>query len=454
MSCAVRVRPLKSGEQWGHNWGHVHFDLKCAPKMKLNARQVETAKPKEKTYKMADGGGLYLEVSAKGSKYWRMKYRRPSDKKEDRLAFGVWPTVTLAEARAKRDEAKRLLRQGIDPKAEQKETEAENAGAYTFETIAREWHASNKRWSDDHRSRVLRYLELYIFPFIGSSDIRQLRTSNLLAPIKKVDSSGKHDVSQRLQQRVTAIMRYAVQNDYIESNPAIDMAGALSSTKARHYPALPFGRIPELLERLRAYRGRAITRIAVELSLLTFVRSSELRFARWDEFDFGKACWRIPARREEIDGVRYSHRGMKMKEDHIVPLSRQALDLIEQLKQLSGDNPRLFPGDHDSKKVMSENTVNNALRAMGYDTKTEVCGHGFRTMARGALGESGLWSEDAIERQMSHSERNSVRAAYIHTSEHLDERRLMIQWWADFLDENYKGIVSPFDYAKIAKKKL
>ncbi|SQI80825.1 Integrase [Salmonella enterica subsp. houtenae serovar Houten] len=157
--------------------------------MKLNARQVETAKPKDKTYKMADGGGLYLEVSAKGSKYWRMKYRRPSDKKEDRLAFGVWPTVTLAQARAKRDEAKKLLVQGIDPKAEQKEAQAENSGAYTFETIAREWHESNKRWSEDHRSRVLRYLELYIFPHIGSSDIRQLKTSHLLAPIKKVDAS-------------------------------------------------------------------------------------------------------------------------------------------------------------------------------------------------------------------------------------------------------------------------
>lgn len=154
--------------------------------MKLNAVQVETAKPKDKTYKMADGGGLYLEVSAKGSKYWRMKYRRPSDKKEDRLAFGVWPTVTLAQARAKRDEAKKLLVQGIDPKAEQKEAQAEISGAYTFETIAREWHASNKRWSEDHRSRVLRYLELYIFPHIGSSDIRLLKTSHLLAPIKKL----------------------------------------------------------------------------------------------------------------------------------------------------------------------------------------------------------------------------------------------------------------------------
>lgn len=350
--------------------------------------------------------------------------------------FGVWPTVTLAQARAKRDEAKKLLVQGIDPKAEQKEAQAENSGAYTFETIAREWHDSNKRWSEDHRSRVLRYLELYIFPHIGSSDIRQLKTSHLLAPIKKVDASGKHDVAQRLQQRVTAIMRYAVQNDYIDSNPASDMAGALSTTKARHYPALPSSRFPEFLARLAAYRGRVMTRIAVELSLLTFVRFSELRFARWDEFDFDKSLWRVPAKREEIKGVRYSYRGMKMKEEHIVPLSRQAMILLDQLKQISGDKELLFPGDHDATKVMSENTVNSALRAM----------------ARGALGESGLWSDDAIERQLSHSERNNVRAAYIHTSEHLDERRLMVQWWADFLDVNRSNTITPYEFAKLTTK--
>lgn len=416
--------------------------------MKLNARQVETAKPKDKTYKLADGGGLYLEVSAKGSKYWRMKYRRPTDKKEDRLAFGVWPIVTLAQARAKRDEAKKLISQGIDPKAEQREAQSENSGAYKFETIAREWHANNKRWSSDHSARVLRYLELYIFPFIGGEDIRLLKTSNLLAPIKKVDTSGKHDVAQRLQQRVTAIMRYAVQNDYIDSNPAMDMAGALTTTKARHYPALPFHRFPEFLERLALYRGRKITRIAVQLSLLTFVRSSELRFACWSEFDLERALWRIPAKREEVEGIRHSHRGMKMKEEHIVPLSSQALAILYELRQISGDNPRLFPGDHDARKVMSENTVNTALRTMGYDTKTEVCGHGFRTMARGALGESGLWSDDAIERQLSHTERNNVRAAYIHTSEHLEERRLMVQWWADYLSSITNKYLTPYEFAK------
>lgn len=223
------------------------------------------------------------------------------------------------------------------------------------------------------------------------------------------------------------------------------MAGALTTTKARHYPALPSSRFPEFLARLAAYCGRLLTRCAVELMLLTFVRSSELRFARWREFDFDSAEWRIPAQREEIEGVRYSHRGMKMKEEHVVPLSNQALAVLAKLHALSGDNPRLFPSDHNPEKVMSENTVNSA---MGYDTKTEVCGHGFRTMARGALGESGLWSDDAIERQLSHSERNNVRAAYIHTSEYLDERRLMVQCWADYLDANRERYVKPYDFAK------
>ncbi|WP_038252903.1 tyrosine-type recombinase/integrase, partial [Xenorhabdus bovienii] len=174
--------------------------------MKLNARLIETAKSKDKTYKLADGGGLYLEVTSRGSKYWRMKYRRPTDKKEDRLAFGVYPAVSLADARTKRDEAKKLLAQGIDPKIEKKGGLPKSAGAYTFEQVAREWHASNKRWSEDHSNRILRSLEHYIFPHIGRLDISTLRTSQLLTPIKSVDADGKHDIAQRLQQRVTSIM--------------------------------------------------------------------------------------------------------------------------------------------------------------------------------------------------------------------------------------------------------
>ncbi|CDM90181.1 tyrosine-type recombinase/integrase [Xenorhabdus bovienii] len=420
--------------------------------MKLNARLIETAKSKDKTYKLADGGGLYLEVTSRGSKYWRMKYRRPTDKKEDRLAFGVYPAVSLADARTKRDEAKKLLAQGIDPKIEKKGGLPKSAGAYSFERVAREWHASNKRWSEDHSNRILRSLEQYIFPHIGRLDISILRTSHLLAPIKAVDAETKHDIARRLQQRVTAIMRYAVQNDILESSPANDMAGALTTVKSNHHPALPHERLPEFLTRLARYRGRLITRIALELTLLTFVRSSELRFARWEEVDLERATWKIPATRKPIEGVKFSGRGMKMKTEHIVPLCRQAVSLIETLRGLSGDCDVMFPNDHDPKKVMSESTVNNALRVMGYDTKTEVCGHGFRTMARGAMGESALWNDDAIERQLSHIERKNVRAAYIHTSKHLDERRLMVQWWADYLDANREKHITPYDFAKKRRK--
>lgn len=420
--------------------------------MKLNARQIETSKPKDKAYKLTDGGGLYLEISPKGAKYWRMKYRRPSDKKEDRLAFGVYPTVSLADARAKRDEAKKLLAQGIDPKAEQKGAQSEAEGAFTFETIARQWHASNLTWSDDHRQRILNTLEQYIFPFIGALDARKLRTSQILAPIKAVDATGKHDTAHRLQQRVTAIMRYGVQNDLIEVNPANDMAGALATYKTTHYPALPSSRINEFMCRLSSYKGRRMTRLAVELTLLTFLRSSEMRFARWSEVDIKKGVWVIPGRREPIPGVKHSERGMKMKTEHVVHLCRQAVDIFMQLRALSGKSDIVFPGDHDNDKVMSENTVNNALRTMGYNTKMEVCGHGFRTMARGALGESKLWSDDAIERQLSHVERNNVRAAYLHTSEYIEERKIMLQWWADYLDANREGSISPFEFAKVHGK--
>ncbi|CCW32657.1 integrase arm-type DNA-binding domain-containing protein [Xenorhabdus nematophila] len=420
--------------------------------MKLNARQIEAAEPKEKTYKLADGGGLYLEITSRGSKYWRMKYRRPTDKKEDRLAFGVYPVVSLADARAKRDEAKKLIAQGADPKAEKKGAQAESKGAPSFEQVAREWHASNKRWSEDHSNRILRSLEHYIFPHIGKLDISTLRTSQLLAPIKSVDADGKHDIAQRLQQRVTSIMRYAVQNDILESNPANDMSGALSTVKAKHHPALPHERLPEFLTHLSHYRGRLITQIAVELTLLTFVRSSELRFARWEELDLENAVWKIPATRKPIEGVKCSERGMKMKTGHIVPLSRQAVSLFKTLQDLSGECEVMFPHNHNLAKVMSESTVNNALRGMGYDTKTDVCGHGFRTMARGAMGELGLWNDDAIERQLSHVERKNVRAAYIHTSKHLDERQLMVQWWADYLDANREKYITPYDFAKEHRK--
>ena len=321
--------------------------------------------------------------------------------------------------------------------------------AQTFEGIARQWHKSNKKWSASHNERILKSLETHVFPFIGSRDITTLRTPDLLVPVKAAEAKEIYEIAARLQQRITAIMRYAAQSGIITYNPALDMAGALTTVKRQHRPALALNRISELLERLDAYRGQPLTRQATKLTLLIFIRSSELRFARWSEIDFKKAMWTIPPERKPIEGVKYSHRGSKMRTEHLVPLSTQAVNILKQIHTISGEHELIFTGDHNPWKPMSENTVNNALRLMGYDTKVDVCGHGFRAMACSSLIESGLWSRDAVERQMSHMERNTVRAAYIHKAEHLDERKLMLQWWADFLDANREQSVSPFDYAKI-----
>ncbi|RMA83514.1 MULTISPECIES: phage integrase central domain-containing protein [unclassified Enterobacter] len=416
--------------------------------MALTDIKVRTAKPMDKQYKLTDGNGMHLLVHPNGSKYWRLQYR--FDGKQKMLALGVYPEITLADARSRRDEARKLLANSIDPGDKKKNDRVELEEARTFEQLAIEWHATNKKWSEEHSRRVLKSLEDNLFPAIGKRNIAELKTRDLLAPIKAVEMSGRLEVASRLQQRTTAIMRYAVQSGLLDYNPAQEMAGAVASSNRQHRPALELRRTPELLQRIDSYTGRPLTRLAVELTLLVFIRSSELRFARWSEIDFETSMWTIPAEREAIEGIKHSQRGSKMRTPHLVPLSRQALAILKQVHKLSGDRDFVFIGDHDHRKPMSENTVNKALRVMGYDTKIEVCGHGFRTMACSSLIESGLWSRDAVERQMSHMERNSVRAAYIHKAEHLDERRLMLQWWADFLDANREKAVSPFDFAKLS----
>ncbi|HAX4192565.1 TPA: tyrosine-type recombinase/integrase [Escherichia coli] len=414
--------------------------------MALTDIKVRTAKPTDKQYKLTDGSGMHLLVHPNGSKYWCLQYR--FDGKQKMLALGVYPDVSLADARTRRDDARNLLANNIDPGDKKKSDKIEQEEARTFEQLAVEWHATNKKWSEEHSRRVLKSLEDNLFPAIGKRNIADLKTRDLLAPIKAVELSGRLEVASRLQQRTTAIVRYAVQSGLLDYNPAQEMVGAVASSNRQHRPALQLKRIPELLRRIDSYTGRPLTRLAVELTLLVFIRSSELRFARWSEIDFETSMWTIPAEREAIDGVKHSQRGSKMRTPHLVPLSHQALAILKDVYKLSGDRDFVFIGDHDHRKPMSENTVNKALRVMGYDTKVEVCGHGFRTMACSSLIESGLWSRDAVERQMSHMERNSVRAAYIHKAEHLDERRLMLQWWADFLDANRESEVSPYDFGK------
>ncbi|EHK1245458.1 integrase arm-type DNA-binding domain-containing protein [Escherichia coli] len=415
--------------------------------MALTDAKIRAAKPTDKAYKLTDGAGMFLLVHPNGSRYWRLRYRILG--KEKTLALGVYPEVSLSEARTKRDEARKLISEGIDPCEQKRAKKVVPDLQLSFEHIARRWHASNKQWAQSHSDKVLKSLETHVFPFIGNRDITTLSTPDLLIPVRAAEAKQIYEIASRLQQRISAVMRYAVQSGIITYNPALDMAGALTTVKRQHRPALALNRISELLERLDAYRGQPLTRQATKLTLLIFIRSSELRFARWSEIDFKKAMWTIPPERKPIEGVKYSHRGSKMRTEHLVPLSTQAVNILKQIHTISGEHELIFTGDHNPWKPMSENTVNNALRLMGYDTKVDVCGHGFRAMACSSLIESGLWSRDAVERQMSHMERNTVRAAYIHKAEHLDERKLMLQWWADFLDANREQSVSPFDYAKI-----
>lgn len=415
--------------------------------MALTDTRIRTIKATDKPVKLTDGHGMHVLIHPNGSKYWRLQYRFGG--KQKMLALGIYPEVSLAEARQRRDTARKLIVDGIDPGEKKKADKVEQSESVTFESVARDWHKSNINWSESHSDRVLKSLEDNLFSSIGKRNIAELKTRDLLAPIKAVEASGRLEVASRLQQRSTAIMRYAVQNGIIDYNPAQDMAGAIASGNRAHRPALELKDIPDLLQRIDSYKGRDLTKLAVELTLLIFIRSSELRFARWSEIDFETAMWTIPAERTPIENVKHSHRGSKMRTPHLVPLSEQALAILEKIKKISGNRELIFIGDHDPSKPMSENTVNKALRVMGYDTKVDVCGHGFRTMACSSLIESGLWSRDAVERQMSHMERNSVRAAYIHKAEHLDERKLMLQWWADYLDALRVRKITPFDYAKL-----
>lgn len=413
----------------------------------LTDSKIRSAKPRPKSWKLTDSLGLYLMVSASGSRLWYFRYRYEG--KENRLAFGPYPQVTLAEAREKRDAARKLLASGMIPSQLRKTNNPTVDESRTFQYVALAWHTSSLQlWSEAHADKILTCLKRYVFPAIGAMDIARVETRHLAQLVKTIDDKGVHDVAGRVRQHLTRIMRHAVQQGTINYNPAYDLDGVVTPVVTQHHPALPLKRLPELLEQIDSYKGRALTRLALELNLHVFLRSSELRLARWDEFNLKARIWTVPAQREVVKGVRFSERGAKMKDEHLVPLSRQAVALLKQIQATSGKSLFVFPGTHTLNKPMSENTINKALRVIGYDTKTEVCGHGFRTMACSALNESGRWSKDAIERQMSHRERNNVRAAYIHKAEHLDERTEMMQWWSDYIDINRDGFIAPYIYVR------
>lgn len=343
-----------------------------------------------------------------------------------------------------------MLAEGIDPieTNHQAKTQAAIKGR-TFESAALDWHkAMSAKWAPGHAKTVLSRLKTHVFPLIGARSIVDLDTHDLMQPLEAIQKRGTIDVALRVQNYLQSIMREAKRARQIAANPASDLEGLIKAPRVVHRPALPLSRLPELQQRIDTYKGRTLTRLTVMLSLHVFVRSSELRFARWSEFDLKRGTWEIPDTRPALDGVTFSTRGTKMAGDiHLVPLSPQAVTLLEQIRTLTGEFDLVFAGDANPSKPMSENTVNSALRNMGYDTKTEICGHGFRSMACSALIESGLWSETAIERQMSHKERNNVRAAYIHKAEFIEERRLIMNWWSRYLETNRQEHVTPHEFA-------
>ncbi|EBG0414892.1 DUF4102 domain-containing protein [Salmonella enterica subsp. enterica serovar Typhimurium] len=388
--------------------------------MKLTARQISTAKPTEKPYKLADGGGLYLLVNPNGSRYWRMKYRYAG--KEKLLSIGVYPDVTLAEARDKRTQAKRILAAGDDPsEVKQAEREAKNLAVNnSFELLALEWHEHKKpNWSSGYADDILEYLRKDIFPYIGKKAITDIKPMTMLSVLKKMEDRGVLDKLKKTRQACRQIFTYAIITGRAEFNPVTDLAGALKTPKQQHFPHLMPTQIGPFIHAVNTYSGSKVTRIATLLLMYTSVRTIELRASEWTEFDLNNDLWQIPKER------------MKMRRPHLVPLSRQVKSHLLELKKITGWGKYVFPGRNDAHKPMSEASINQVIKRIGFAGK--VTGHGFRHTMSTILHEKGFNSA-WIEAQLAHADRNTIRGTYNH-AQYLDGRREMLQWYADYLDE-------------------
>ena len=386
--------------------------------MPLTNTAIRNAKPRVKRYRLFDSQGLYIEVAPSGGKWWRLKYRILG--KEKRLSLGVYPEVSLKDAREKRDQARRSLSEGADP-IEARKLQSIADGA-SFEAVAREWFIKfAPGWSESHANRILRRLENDVFPWLGYRSIDQIDPPELLKVIRRIESRGALETAHRAIRNCGQVFRYAVATGRAERDPTTDLNGALPPARSRHYPTITDPEaIGDLLRAIDGYQGSPITRAALRLAPLVFVRPGELRHAEWPDINLKCAEWRIPPEK------------MKHRRIHLVPLSRQAITILKELQLRTGHGQYLFPGRRSPRRPMSENTINAALRNLGYD-KNQMTGHGFRSMASTLLNEQGCWHPDAIERQLAHVERNNVRAAYNY-AEYLDERRRMMQAWADYLE--------------------
>ncbi|ERK07958.1 Phage integrase [Serratia fonticola AU-AP2C] len=388
--------------------------------MPLTDIKVRTAKPQDKPYKLTDGGGLYLLVNTNGSRYWRLKYRVMG--REKLLSIGVYPDVSLAVARQKRDEARRVLAEGNDPGAVKKaEKQAKKIAAEnTFEAIAREWHkAKADRWSLRYRDEIIDTFEKDIFPYIGLRPIAEIKPLELLETLKRMEKRGALEKMRKVRQRCGEVFRYAIITGRAEYNPAPDLAGALAVHKKEHFPFLTAQELPAFLQDLAGYTGSIITKTATYLIMYTGVRTQELRFARWQDIDLDKAMWEVPAEH------------MKMRRPHKVPLSRQAVSLLKQLKPITGHYPLVFIGRNDQRKPISKESINQVIELLGY--KGRLTGHGFRHTMSTILHEQG-YDSAWIEMQLAHVDKNAIRGAYNH-AQYLDGRREMMQWYADYLSD-------------------
>jgi integrase len=396
--------------------------------MTLSDTGCKSAKPTEKAYKMYDTGGLYLHVMPHGTKLWRMKYRYLG--KEKTLSLGIYPHISLAQARAGRDQARKLIAIDKDPsfvKRENKRLKTISANN-TFEIIARKWHEKNSKakWTENHSRTVIRRLEIDVFPAIGKLPISDIKTPRLVAVMEKIEKRGAGEIARRSLQYCRAIFAYAKVNGLIENNPAdIKASDVLSPSPKGHYAAMDATDLPAFLGKLYRNEARLFrqTQLAMELLMLTFVRTGELIKAQWSEFDFEKKVWSIPAKR------------MKMKRDHVVPLSKQSLRILEEMKNFSVNRDYVFPSQRDPKSHMSNNSILVALRRMGYGGVHT--GHGFRALAMTAIMEELKYPYDVVDLQLAHVKKSDIEAAYNRTK-FIKERTAMMQDWADFLESCLK----------------
>ncbi|EKR0099332.1 tyrosine-type recombinase/integrase [Salmonella enterica] len=386
--------------------------------MPLNDMQIRHAKPEAKAYTLGDGQGLSLLIEPNGSKSWRFRYRFAG--KPKMISLGVYPMITLADARSRRDDARKLVAEGKNPSEVRKEqkialqTESDSA----FEKIATEWHQmKSAKWSVGYASDIMEAFQNDIFPYVGTRPVGEIKPLELLNVLRKIEKRGALEKMRKVRQRCSEVFRYAIATGRAEFNPAADLSSALDVHQSNHFPFLKADEIPDFLRVLNSYTGSRLVLIATKLLMITGVRTIELRAALWSEFDLDNAIWEIPAER------------MKMRRSHLVPLSTQALDLLNELKIMTGSYRYVFPGRNDPNKPMSEASINQVIKRIGYGGK--LTGHGFRHSLSTILHEQGYESA-WIEIQLAHVDKNSIRGTYNH-AQYLPQRRLMLQWYSDFI---------------------